>query len=283
MDEQRTIKPLTLVDYSDKAIAVATEFDTALKDEFKHIGGRFNSRLQFGAGWIFSKKKHEDQIIALFNDMEIFYTMVALADMPIVRTTDKGDKGGKNKIPEFIKIDKDGDMIVELDCGKFVEIHKQSLETSFCFGYGYNGIADDDSQDAAYNAAERARTDEQYFINENLKELDRIVQRLSHDNGWMDENDYPGGYWAWLDCGNYRDENRASLSFSQACYNSPSCLDEWERNKYEKGLYLPLSSSDRAKLLAAYLIAFERRQKRCENYIKRFGTSKLKIWTYLRD
>lgn len=40
---------IKLIDYSEKAIAIATEYDCALQDEFKLIGGRFNSRLSFGA------------------------------------------------------------------------------------------------------------------------------------------------------------------------------------------------------------------------------------------
>lgn len=46
---------LTLVDYSEKAVAVTGD-TKAYKNELKAAGGRFNAKLSCGAGWIFSKK-----------------------------------------------------------------------------------------------------------------------------------------------------------------------------------------------------------------------------------
>lgn len=50
---------LRLVDYSEKAIAVVGD-TKAVKDLLNSMGGRFNSRLSCGAGWIFSKKKIDE-------------------------------------------------------------------------------------------------------------------------------------------------------------------------------------------------------------------------------
>lgn len=49
---------LTVINYSDKAIAVIGE-TYPIKDILKRIGGRFNYNLTCGAGWIFSKAKAE--------------------------------------------------------------------------------------------------------------------------------------------------------------------------------------------------------------------------------
>ena len=46
---------LQLVNYSEKAIALIGD-TKAIKDLLKQLGGRFNSHLSCGAGWIFSKK-----------------------------------------------------------------------------------------------------------------------------------------------------------------------------------------------------------------------------------
>lgn len=54
---------LTLVDYSEKAIALIGD-TKSIKEQLKAIGGRFNARLSCGAGWIFSKKK-ENELKAL--------------------------------------------------------------------------------------------------------------------------------------------------------------------------------------------------------------------------
>ena len=49
-------KGLQIIDYSEKAIAVIGE-TRAIKETLKTLGGRFNSHLSCGAGWIFSKTK----------------------------------------------------------------------------------------------------------------------------------------------------------------------------------------------------------------------------------
>lgn len=54
-----------IIDYSDKAIAVVGD-TRAIKDTLKALGGRFNSRLSCGAGWIFSKKKEQEVKSKLF-------------------------------------------------------------------------------------------------------------------------------------------------------------------------------------------------------------------------
>ena len=54
--KEETIKPLKIVDYSEKAIAVIGE-TKAHKDKLKELGGRYNPALTCGPGWIFNKSK----------------------------------------------------------------------------------------------------------------------------------------------------------------------------------------------------------------------------------
>ena len=49
---------MQIIDYSEKAIAVVGD-TRAIKETLKTIGGRFNSHLSCGAGWIFSKAKED--------------------------------------------------------------------------------------------------------------------------------------------------------------------------------------------------------------------------------
>ena len=51
-------KGLQIIDYSEKAIAIVGE-TKAIKETLKTLGGRFNSHLSCGAGWIFSKAKED--------------------------------------------------------------------------------------------------------------------------------------------------------------------------------------------------------------------------------
>lgn len=68
--EAKEIEPVTgdfkIIDYSDKAIAVTGD-TKAIKDDLKRLGGRFNPRLNCGAGWIFSKTKEAElrQLLSL--------------------------------------------------------------------------------------------------------------------------------------------------------------------------------------------------------------------------
>lgn len=55
---------LTVIDYSDKSIAVIGD-TKAVKDRLREMGGRFNARLSCGPGWIFSKSK-KDEITTAF-------------------------------------------------------------------------------------------------------------------------------------------------------------------------------------------------------------------------
>ena len=55
---------LRIVDYSEKAVAVVGD-TKPVKDILRKLGGRFNSRLTCGAGWVFSKKKADEVRAAL--------------------------------------------------------------------------------------------------------------------------------------------------------------------------------------------------------------------------
>ena len=57
--EEVKVEGVEIVDYSEKAIAVVGD-TKPIKEELKSLGGRFNFRLNCGAGWIFPKSKREE-------------------------------------------------------------------------------------------------------------------------------------------------------------------------------------------------------------------------------
>lgn len=63
-DESVKSSGLTVIDYSEKAVAVIGD-TKAVKDRLKEMGGRFNAKLSCGPGWIFSKNK-KDEITTAF-------------------------------------------------------------------------------------------------------------------------------------------------------------------------------------------------------------------------
>lgn len=57
--KQATEARFRIVDYSEKALAVYGD-TKEIKEQLKQLGGRFNTHLRDGAGWIFSKQKAEE-------------------------------------------------------------------------------------------------------------------------------------------------------------------------------------------------------------------------------
>lgn len=262
---------IIIVDYSSKAFAIAGGYDTVLFDEFKLIGGRFNPRLKFGPGWIFSKKKNLDQILNLFAAYEIAYKQVSLSD--IASTGTRRPKATETTLPDYIRTVK-SDVIVTLGNGGTLTIKSSCLETEFWFGESdFQGPTYEEASEAAQNA----RTNEDYFISENLSGL---RDRLSLLSGNTDGQSYK---YLWL-LGN--DENRWELVSSDIdpeTTNAADFLPAWERQRYDRGLYRPLSNDDRERLTNAYKHALDLREKRCRTYLKRYGLSKIRTRTYWMD
>ena len=73
--------------------------------------------------------------------------------------------------------------IIPLDNEDIATIDKPDIETSFCFGYGYCGVSDEEDYQDAAKMASHARTNQDYFINENLKGINELLEALrSNDN-----------------------------------------------------------------------------------------------------
>lgn len=174
-----------------------------------------------------------------------------------------------NRSPSMVDyVSKNIARIVELSDGNLVEICKPSIETRFCFGYGQNGISDDEDKERANNMAHYAKTQQDYFISENLKKFSEWLEPL---------------------------KNKPEEIFLQtAYYNAPDdckikslvCFDWWDYenlNSETKSKLIKLSPDDVQKLIEAYEIERKNFEKRLNAYLKRYGTSKLNVWTYLVD
>jgi len=97
---------LKITDYSDKSIAVVGEGTKKHKDSLKELGGKYNSNLRGGAGWIFSKKSTEE-------------------------------------VQEFLKsIGKSAEINSEKDEESDAEQESVDLTTNFCSSLSYENISD---------------------------------------------------------------------------------------------------------------------------------------------
>lgn len=157
--------------------------------------------------------------------------------------------------------------IVELSNGGLIAINKPTINKHFCFGY--SDTLDNSEYKEALDMAYHARTSEEYFINENLKEFDRFCKSLDNDN--------------YIVC-------------SRVCYiNSPSDSKihsiefydkfkwKYEATKETKNKFYVLNWQDINALREAYAIEREIFVKRLKTYLKRYGLSQVKSWSYWRD
>lgn len=282
---------ILLIDYSEKAVAIQAEKDCGLSDDFEAVGGKFNYRLKFGAGWIFSRKKSEESIKAMLSYYGITFASVALSD--IVSSVDETDKPGTgaNKLPDYILsdkerkewiaenfssayTDKDFAVVVKLSGGEYVAIGRTELKTEFWHhdeGPGYE-------EHCRITDNEQSMRD--YFLSENLSDLQDIID-------WLN-NKQTRGYkrYLWLINSNKGDIGAWHLDRSQVnpeATNAIECLDTYERGLYNQGLYKKLSQDDKERLITGFKLAMEKREKRCKTWLKRYGVNKLSFRTYWAD
>lgn len=151
-----------------------------------------------------------------------------------------------------------------LSNGYMVEVEKHSIETSFCFGYGMNGVSFGNDDEDAERARQHAATHESYFIKKNMEKVEQYIK-------WVE------------DC----EDIRLRVKY----YNSPENsvvrdLEFLDDHHYanQRDTHLPkLTEEDRAVVLEVLNAEKANFEKRLQTYLKRYGLSKLNTWTYLRD
>lgn len=165
---------------------------------------------------------------------------------------------------ELQKVWKDKDMVdycvnkaqrvVRLTDGSLVAIEKQKVQTSFCYGYGWNGVSSETEHSEACDMAQKARSDEDMFIAENMAEFSPFDKEYDHNTLVLRK-----GY-----------EGRANIK-------SIGWAARWETNVE------PISAADREILLKAYEEEKAVHLKKVQAYLKRYGLSKVRSWAYLVD
>lgn len=236
---------LQVIRYSDKAVAVTGD-TRAAKDKLKSMGGRFNAKLTCGPGWIF-KADRLPELEALISGAAV---------MPAdTRTTEAPKKA--NDLPEWHVTPEqakaegivhfEGDFFCRLSDGGLVEFVKPRIETHFCFGYGI-GCTLKEAMDAEANAGE------DYFLRENLRGFDNEIEALEGD----------GVLFIY---------NATNLALNRS----------WTDSLPHYGDPVMMNGTDRARLLEACKLQRAKFEKRLHAYLKRYGVSKIRKWTYWKD
>lgn len=149
--------------------------------------------------------------------------------------------------------------------GGLVVFNKPTIETKFCFGYHHS------SRDTeSYDNANKMCSDfgEKNFIDKNLKKIKEILDLFEGKKKY----DY---------------EESKKLYFIKKYDNSNIynfyLLDEHTANEWKLGKLIPATKEDFEKCFAAQKEEYEKFEKRIKSYLKRYGTKKLKKWTYWAD
>ena len=253
-----------IITYSDKSIAVYGD-TYPLKDDLKRLGGRFNSRLSCGPGWVFPKNKLSD-VAALINgkisavdsqqkenltaEIETFYKKVWADDRKMIKYC-------MSKIGH----------VARLSNGLILKIEKPEIKKSFCFGES----GDDYSH--AVDMAYRVAQTEDYFKSANLRKFDSIILSL---NNALEYAQTKTGTPVFA-C--TRVESYYTCSERVICdvfTSSPLYVSEVAE-------FETLGTDDIKTALELYNTARAAFEKRLNNYWSRYGASQLRTWTYYRD
>lgn len=157
------------------------------------------------------------------------------------------------------------DRVVKTEKGYLIALDKPSIEKDFCFGYS-DSRYDMKDYERANDMAHHARTSEEYFIGENMKQIDSKIESLKKKAFKL----YTG------------------VKFCDAPEDSVihyyTLIHEFdaETGNYREGLE-PLEESDRELLIETYEEMKKDFAKRLQTYLKRYGLSKVNAWSYWKD
>lgn len=155
--------------------------------------------------------------------------------------------------------------IVELTDGSIIVIDKPRIKKDFCFGYR-DSRYDTVEFDEANAAADHARSSTDYFLSENLAEIDDAIAHLEGKKR---------SSWDYHICIPYYNQSADSkLKRILGVY----WYEEERVQKYPK-----LEGEDRARVLEGYKVVRASFEKRLHSYLKRYGMSKVNAWSYWVD
>lgn len=176
------------------------------------------------------------------------------------------------RMQEFAR--KKCEYVVELSNGTIIDIDKPSIETNFCFGYGMYARSTDEEIASADACAEHAKTNTDYFIKENMKQItDNIAVLQEALAGWKEV------YTFIKYCGVPDTSNLMGWKCCRIWENPENDPWQWSNLRTVR----KLETEDIQRIIDGYEEVGKRFRKRLQTYLKRYGLSKLNVWTYLRD
>lgn len=298
---------LQIIDYTEKAVIVVGD-TYEIKDQLKANGGKFSRSWKCGPGWMFPKSKINaiEAILKGFDGVDV--ANIKKGQKVAEKANKTGITGATNKeLPSYFltkeeirefwinegetneglkMLDyycKNYPLAVRLNDGRVIFCERSGIETNFCFGYGYNGMYDEESYNDAIDAQRAARNDENYFIRENMAGIRAKVARAKGE-------EHPGyGVGGSEYCYTLQRERDGSkvveLYFfdvsKETLKKMDFCLHHLTQAQIDR--LQPIEGEDRQRIVKLYETEEAHRLKRVQTYLKKYGLSKLRTWTYLSD
>jgi hypothetical protein len=165
--------------------------------------------------------------------------------------------------------------VYELTGGKLFAFEKPEIKTRFCFGCGKFASATDKEIQEAETMVENAYNSVDYFMNENLKEINELIK--------MVETGKPSSAYDW---------ERYVTKLVPVRYCGAPVLNIWEIHAVKDGPVrgfcgedkaIICNDTDKALLLSALNNEREKLIKRLNSYLKRNGLRNIHAWSYIRD
>ena len=157
----------------------------------------------------------------------------------------------------------------------FLCFRKPDIKISFCFGYGQNGITIEDDIDRAYGQQRNMETSQQAFINANLEALNKSIKDIeTFISQWIDKEEkcFSSRYNKIFICKN---------SYNHLAYLAWSW--DYDNIRDKEMIIREATKEDLLLIIEVYKQQIENFKKRLNTYLKRYGLSKLRTWTYLVD
>ena len=149
--------------------------------------------------------------------------------------------------------EKDITNVVKLSAG-LMAFHKPSIKTHFC--YSYDEVMDCHGGTNTYQEALKAcNVQERTFINDNMQELNRKLKTLQEEKIYFIKNYY---------------RNDLAVKFVSQDY----------ADTFPSEIFAEATKKDVEILIEAVKEEIEKFSKRLNTYLKKYGTSKLRTWTY---
>lgn len=245
---------LKIIDYSEKAIAVIGE-TKQIKDVLKNAGGRFNSKLSCGPGWIFSKRSY-NKIAELMGEK-----LEGKNFEKIEKSSDK-DYIFRKTLEEVISIAGDGGYYrkayigaVKLSNGLYYLLEKPKIKKDFY-------LCDEGEEFELYaSLCENEGKLADYFVHKNTAVYNSRMK--------------------FIESGEYSVSTSAQLSGSiKTCY-----IYFGRGSRFNSNIERSISLTPEEIQSLIDGIGFQLRSisERCEKYLRRFGVSKLWVNSYWAD